>query len=100
MKQQSGKTTIDAKALKKLGFVSTAKLLEEEIRKTRSNEAINALYVLLTELEDDKEMYNEVTKVLNKGVLKCVIDWADHVNDTIFPLSMKNNTEDDNASEK
>lgn len=90
---------VTAENLKKLGYVRTAVVLERNFRQSRSHADLNALYVLLSSIEDDKEIYAETMKALSKDMRACVISWAKRVNDTIFPLSMKSNTEDDNASE-
>lgn len=82
---------LDAKDLKKMGYIRMAITLESKFRKTHSDFDLNALYVFLSDLEDDKEMYNSAINCLSTDVVKCVVAWAKKVNDAIFPLSMKSN---------
>ena len=89
---------VTAENLKKLGYVRTAVVLERNFRQSHSHADLNALYVLLSSIEDDKEVYMETLKALSKDMRACVISWAKRVNDTIFPLSMKNNSKEDEGN--
>ena len=88
---------VEAKDLKKIGYVRTAVALERSYRQSHSQFDLNALYVLLSSIEDDKEIYMAAFQALTKDMRACVISWAKRVNDTIFPLSMKNNTKEDDG---
>lgn len=89
---------LDAHGIKKLGYVRSAVVLERAYRQSHSHADLNALYVLLSGIEDDKDIYMETLNALTKDMRACVISWAKKVNDTIFPLSMKNNSKEDDGN--